>query len=48
MFCNNHGYTYNFYSPRSFQQNSMVELKIRNLQDMAQTMICEHSLPHKF
>jgi len=47
-FCDEKGYTHNFSSPRSPQQNGVVERKNRYLQDMARTMIIEHSLPHKF
>ncbi|XP_060170564.1 uncharacterized protein LOC132601497 [Lycium barbarum] len=47
-FCNDQGYTHNFSSPRSPQQNSVVERKNRTLHDMARTMIIETSLPHHF
>ncbi|XP_060182255.1 uncharacterized protein LOC132611916 [Lycium barbarum] len=45
-FCNDQGY--NFSSPRSPQQNGVIERKNRTLQDMARTMILEHNLPHHF
>lgn len=47
-FCNEEGYSHNFSAPRSLQQNGVFERKNRTLQDMARTMIYEHSLPHHF
>jgi len=47
-FCNDQGISHNFSSPRSPQQNGVVERKNRTLQDMARTMIVENSLPHHF
>ncbi|XP_060187573.1 uncharacterized protein LOC132616852 [Lycium barbarum] len=47
-FCNDQGYTHNFSSPRSPQQNGVVERNNRTLQDMERTMIIETSLPHHF
>ncbi|XP_075082976.1 uncharacterized protein LOC142166947 [Nicotiana tabacum] len=47
-FCNDQGISHNFSSPRSPQQNGVVECKNRNLQNMARTMIVENSLSHHF
>ncbi|XP_075103241.1 uncharacterized protein LOC142177968 [Nicotiana tabacum] len=47
-FCNDQGYTHNFSAPRSPQQNGVVERKNRTLQDMARTMLLDHSLPNHF
>ncbi|XP_070022887.1 uncharacterized protein [Nicotiana sylvestris] len=47
-FCNDQGISHNFSSPRSPQQNRVVEHKNRTLQDMERTMIVENSLPHHF
>ncbi|XP_019256245.1 PREDICTED: uncharacterized protein LOC109234627 [Nicotiana attenuata] len=47
-FCNDQGISHNFSSPRSPQQNGVVERKNRTLQDMARTMIVENHLPHHF
>lgn len=48
MFYNDKGYTHNFSSPRSFQQNGLVKQKNRKLQYMARTLIVEHFLSQKF
>ena len=34
-FCNNNSYTHNFSTPRTPQQNGVIERKNRTLQDMA-------------
>ena len=34
-----------FYSPRTPQQSEIVGRKIRTLQEIARTMLCENSLP---
>ena len=47
-FCENHGYTHNFSSPRTPQQNGVVERKNRTLQEMARTMIQDYGLPLYF
>ncbi|XP_070015340.1 uncharacterized protein [Nicotiana sylvestris] len=47
-FCNDQGYTHNFSASRSPQQNGVVERKNRTLQDMARTMLLDHSLPNHF
>ena len=35
---------YNFSAPRTSQQNGVVEIKNRTLEDMARTMLCESNL----
>ncbi|XP_070022372.1 uncharacterized protein [Nicotiana sylvestris] len=47
-FYNDQGYTHNFSAPRSPQQNGVAERKNRTLQDMARTMLLDHSLPNHF
>ena len=47
-FCETLGYTHNFSSPRTPQQNGVVERKNRTLQEMARTMIQDYSLPLYF
>ena len=47
-FCNEHGYDYNFFAPRTPQQNGVVERKNRTLKEMARTMLCENNLPKYF
>jgi len=41
IFCEKHGIIYEFSSPRTPQQNGVVERKNRSLQEMARTMIHE-------
>ena len=43
-FCNEHGYVYNFFAPRTPQQNEIFEMKNRTLKEMARTMLCEKNL----
>ena len=47
-FCEVNGYNHNFSTPRNPQQNGVVERKNRNLQEIARTMLNEHSLPKYF
>lgn len=47
-YCDDHGFTHNFSAPRTPQQNGAVERKNRSLQEMARTMLNEHSLPKYF
>ena len=47
-FCNENGISHNFSSPRTPQQNGVVERKNRTLQEMARTMLCENSVPRHF
>ena len=47
-FCKKHGIFHEFSSPRTPQQNGVVERKNRSLQEMARTMIHENNLPKHF
>ncbi|XP_016581749.1 uncharacterized protein LOC107879164 [Capsicum annuum] len=47
-YCAQNGYSQNFSSPRSPQQNSMVERQNRSLQETARTILFEHKLPYHF
>ena len=47
-FCNKLGITHNFSSPRTPQQNGVVERKNRTLLDMGRTMLREYNLPTYF
>ncbi|KAH9717278.1 hypothetical protein KPL71_021758 [Citrus sinensis] len=47
-FCNNFGIEHQFSSPRTPQQNGVVERKNRSIQEMASTMLNENSLPKYF
>ena len=47
-FCECNRYDHNFSTPRNPQQNGLVERKNRNLQEIARTMLNEHSLPKYF
>ena len=47
-FCNENGFEHNFSSPRTPQQNGVVERKNRTLQEMARTMLNENDLPKYF
>ena len=47
-FCDSHGYGHNFSTPRTPQQNGVVERKNRSLEEMARTMLCENNLPKYF
>ena len=47
-FCEKHGIFHEFSSPRTPQQNGVVERKNRTLQEMARTMIHENNLPKHF
>ena len=44
-FCRERGIDHNFSSPRTPQQNGVVERKNRTLEDMARTMILSSKLP---
>ena len=44
IFCEKHGIFHEFSSPRTPQQNGVVERKNRSLQEMARTMIHENNL----
>ncbi|KAH9668296.1 hypothetical protein KPL70_021361 [Citrus sinensis] len=47
-FCNDFGIEHQFSSPRTPQQNGVVERKNRSIQEMARTMLNENSLPKYF
>ena len=47
-FCNENSFEHNFSSPRTPQQNGVVERKNRTLQEMARTMLNENDLPKYF
>ncbi|KAH9680506.1 Integrase catalytic domain-containing protein [Citrus sinensis] len=47
-FCNDFGIAHQFSSPRTPQQNRVVERKNRSIQEMARTMLNENSLPKYF
>ena len=48
IFCNTNGYDHNFLANRTPQQNDVVEIKNRTLQEMNRTMLNENSLPKYF
>ncbi|KAH9725866.1 hypothetical protein KPL70_008032 [Citrus sinensis] len=48
IFCNNLGIEHQFSSPRTPQQNGVVERKNRSIQEMARTMLNENALPKYF
>ena len=45
IFCNNLGIEHQFSSPRTPQQNGVVERKNRSIQEIARTMLNENALP---
>ncbi|KAH9696622.1 hypothetical protein KPL71_023234 [Citrus sinensis] len=47
-FCNNLGIEHQFSSPRTPQQNGVVERKNRSIQEMARTILNENALPKYF
>ena len=47
-FCDSHGISHNFSSPRTPQQNGVVERKNRTLEEMSRTMLSEAKLPKYF
>ncbi|KAH9705964.1 hypothetical protein KPL70_012065 [Citrus sinensis] len=47
-FCNDFGIEHQFSSPRTPQQNGVVERKNRSIQEMARTMLNKNSLPKYF
>ena len=47
-YCNEHGIDHNFSTPRTLQQNGVVERKNRTLQEMARTILNENNLPKYF
>jgi len=48
IFCEKHGIIHEFSSPRTPQQNGVIERKNRSLQEMARTMIHENNLAKHF
>jgi len=48
LFCEKHGIIHEFSSPRTPQQNGVVERKNRSLQEMARTMLHENNLAKHF
>jgi len=48
IFCEKHGIVHEFSSPRTPQQNGVVERKNRSLQEMARAMIHENNLAKRF
>ena len=44
-FCNENGISHTFFSPRTPQQNGVVERKNRTLVEMARTILHEYNLP---
>ena len=47
-YCNEHRIDHNFSTPRTPQQNGVVERKNRTLQEMVRTMLNENNLPKYF
>ena len=48
LFCAKYGVAHNFSTPRTPQQNGVVERKNRTLEDMSRTMLLENNLPKSF
>ena len=48
QFCRNQGIHQKFSSPRTPEQNGVVERKNRTLVEMARIMLIENNLPRKF
>ncbi|XP_070046890.1 uncharacterized protein [Nicotiana tomentosiformis] len=47
-FCDEHGINCNFSAPRTPQQNGVVQIKNRTLEEMARSMLLSSKLPHSF
>ena len=47
-YCNEHGISHNFSTPRTPQQNGVVERKNRTSEEMARTMLIASGLPRNF
>ena len=47
-YCNEHRIDHNFSTPRTPQQNGVVERKNKTLQEMTRTMLNENNLPKYF
>jgi len=48
LFCEENGILHNFSTPRTPQQNGVVERKNKSLQEMARTMLNDNSTPKHF
>ena len=48
IFCEKHGIAHEFSSPKTPQQNGVLERKNRSLQELARTMIHENNLAKHF
>jgi len=48
LFCDENGIEHNFYTPRTPQQNGVVERKNRSLEEMARTLLNDTNLPKYF
>ena len=48
VFCNEHGIKKEFSTPKTPQQNGVVERKNRVIQEMARVMLLNKDKPHKF
>ena len=47
-FCEGNGIEHTFSTPKTLQQNEVVERKNRTLIEMARTMLCDNHLPKYF
>ena len=47
-YCEENGILHNFSTPRTPQQNGVVEIKNISLQEMARTMLNDNSIPKHF
>jgi len=47
-FCNKHDIKHNFSTPRTLQQNGVVERKNRSLEELARTLLNDYNLPKYF
>jgi len=48
IFCIKHEMKHNFFTPKTSQQNGMVERKNRSLEELARTMLNENSIAKIF
>ena len=48
IFCEKHGLEHDFSSPRTPQQNEIVERKNISIQEMTRTILNENALPKHF
>ena len=47
-FCGENGISHNFSTPRTPQQNGVMEKRNKTLEEMARTILCENNLPKYF